>query len=86
MEKERVEIKDLPAMFRHSPWTFYLDDVGGRAGSCTKKWLGGLHNNEIAIINVRPDGYVGSIGIFEVGDGEKAKKWIDGYYGEYLNG
>jgi phenol 2-monooxygenase (NADPH) len=86
MEKERVEIKDLPAMFRHSPWTFYLDDVGSLVGSCTEKWLGGLHNNEIAIINVRPDGYVGSIGIFEAGDGEKAKRWIDGYYGEYLNG
>lgn len=86
MEKERVEIKDLPAMFRHSPWTFYLDDIGNRAGNCTEKWLGGLYNNEIAIINVRPDGYVGSIGIFEAGDGEKAKIWIDGYYGEYLNG
>lgn len=86
MKKELVEIKDLPVMFRQSPWTFYIDDIGNKAGSCTNKWLGGLPNGDIAIINVRPDGYVGSIGIFEVGDEEGAKKWMDGYYEEFLNG
>jgi hypothetical protein len=30
-----------------------------------------LNDGEIAIINVRPDGYVGSIGISGDGDGEK---------------
>ncbi len=86
MKKELLEIKDLPVLFRHSPWTFYLDDIGSGVGSCTDKWLGGLHNGEIAIINVRPDGYTGSIGIFEAGDEEKARRWLDEYYRQFLNG
>jgi hypothetical protein len=86
MEKEKVEIKDLPFIFRSSPWTFYLDDIGNKAGSCTMKWLGDLEKGEVSIVNVRPDGYVGSIGMFGAGDQERAKKWIDDYYREFLNG
>lgn len=86
MKKEKVEIKDLPAMFRHSPWTFYIDDIGSQAGNCTEKWLGGLDDGEIAIANVRPDGYVGSIGRFEASDEVKARRWMDEYYRGFLDG
>jgi phenol 2-monooxygenase (NADPH) len=85
MKKERVEIKDLPSLLRDSPWTFYLDDVGLSPGICTEKWLGGLHDGEFAIVNVRPDGYVGSIGRFEVGEEHIAKEWFDEYYRGFLN-
>jgi len=88
-EKKDVEIKDLPAMFRSSPWTFYLDDVGNRAeswfGSCMDKWFGRLDSDLIAVINVRPDGYVGSTAQFEVGHAARAKKWFNEYYEGFLN-
>lgn len=86
MKKESVEISDLPPLLTHSPWTFYLDDIGPNPGTCSKKWLGGLDAGEIVIVNVRPDGYVGSIGRFTAGKGAQAMKFLDAYYGGFLKG
>ncbi|EGC48320.1 FAD binding domain-containing protein [Histoplasma capsulatum var. duboisii H88] len=55
-----AEITSLPALLQASRWTFYLDDVIP-GGGCTEKWLGNVPGDEVAIVNVRPDGYVGSI-------------------------
>lgn len=56
---------------------------------CTNKWLGALSPGEVAIVNVRPDGYVGSVGRWDAGvddvaAGEEAARWLDGYYGRFL--
>ncbi|PGH30778.1 hypothetical protein GX50_06452 [[Emmonsia] crescens] len=86
-----AEITALPALLQASRWTFYLDDVMPDGG-CTEKWLGDVAGDEVAIVNVRPDGYVGSIGRWGgVGaDGEDmgktAGEWLDEYYGGFLKG
>ncbi|RMZ86202.1 hypothetical protein DV737_g194, partial [Chaetothyriales sp. CBS 132003] len=58
MDKSRVEIDDLPDLLRQSRWTFYLDDiVNSNCGkTCTDKWLGGVADDEVVIVNIRPDG------------------------------
>ena len=85
MAKSRVEITDLPPVLQESRWTFYLDDIM-KSPSCSEKWLGGLADQEVAIINVRPDGYVGSIGRWKAteADGGDAAKWLDSYYSGFL--
>ena len=85
MDKSKVENTDLPSLLRKSPWTFYIDDIMSGAESCTRKWLGEVGEREVVIANVRPDGYVGSIGRFDVGEGIQAMKWLDKYYGGFLN-
>lgn len=85
MDKSKVEIMDLPSLLRKSPWTFYIDDIMRGAESCTMKWLGGVGEREVVIVNVRPDGYVGSIGRFDVREEIEAMKWLDKYYGGFLN-
>jgi phenol 2-monooxygenase len=85
MPKAEVEISDLPKALQDSRWTFYLDDA--MQPSCTEKWLGELEVKEVAIINVRPDGYVGSIGRFytaSAGAGEAATAWLETYYDGFL--
>lgn len=90
MDKNAVETSDLPAMFRDSGWTFYLDNCpekDTRGQKCIDKWLGGLEQNEVAVVNVRPDGYVGSIRSFPDGSkqsGLDAAQWLDRYYGAFL--
>lgn len=90
MDKSGVEISDLPKPLQKSCWTFYLDDVPHQATlgqSCMEKWLGGLHRNEVAVMNVRPDGYIGSVRRWSVGDGSSgldAAKWLDDYYSGFL--
>jgi phenol 2-monooxygenase (NADPH) len=86
--KSEVEIVDLCEVLRRSKWTFYLDD-GGSDGAvgCTEKWVGKLEKGSVAIVNVRPDGYVGCIGRFDArGEGavQAAQKWLDDYYGGFL--
>ncbi|PGH14410.1 hypothetical protein AJ79_03053 [Helicocarpus griseus UAMH5409] len=89
--KCEAEISSLPALLQASRWTFYLDDVMP-GGGCTEKWLGDVAGDEVVIVNVRPDGYVGSIGRFGdvvAGSGERGKKageWLDEYYGGFLKG
>ncbi|KAK2781413.1 hypothetical protein FQN53_000604 [Emmonsiellopsis sp. PD_33] len=86
--KAEVEIGNLPGLVRESRWTVYMDDVMG----CTEKWFGEVGGDEVVIVNVRPDGYVGSIGRWEgVGErgveaGREAGSWLEGYYGGFLKG
>ncbi|KAH8884478.1 hypothetical protein GQ53DRAFT_752089 [Thozetella sp. PMI_491] len=90
MPKSEIEVTDLPALLQDSRWTFYLDDIpeqDTRGSLCTNKWLGSLGPGEVAIVNVRPDGYVGSVGRWDssVDDsGEEAAKWLDLYYDRFL--
>ncbi|POR33233.1 Phenol 2-monooxygenase [Tolypocladium paradoxum] len=90
MAKAEVEVSDLPAMLQDSRWTIYLDDVpeeDTRGQLCTVKWLGNLEPGEVAIINVRPDGYVGSVGRWDsnVDDsGVDAARWLDEYYAGFM--
>lgn len=90
MPKADVEISDLPALLQDSRWTFYLDDIpeqDTRGQLCTNKWLGSLGPGEVAIVNVRPDGYVGSVGRWDSSmddAGEEAARWLDTYYDGFL--
>lgn len=89
--KSSWEIADLPPLLQASRWSVYLDDVGAQATrglSCSEKWVGGLGEGEVAVMNVRPDGYVGSVGRWKdgsEGSGVEAGRWLDGYYGGFLN-
>ncbi|KAI1497852.1 FAD binding domain-containing protein [Biscogniauxia marginata] len=90
MEKTTIEITDLPELFVRSAWTFYLDDVPNldtRKDTCTSKWVGTMKNEEVAILNVRPDGYVGSFSKWNSLDkeaGPEAVEWLTSYYDEFL--
>ncbi|KAH8895656.1 FAD binding domain-containing protein [Thozetella sp. PMI_491] len=89
-EKSKFELTDLPPLFAQNSWTVYIDDVpqlDTQGLTCTKKWIGELAPGEIVIMNVRPDGYVGSIKKWQAGQagaGERAGKWLDEYYGAFL--
>jgi phenol 2-monooxygenase (NADPH) len=85
MSKAQVEISDLPELLQRSCWTFYLDDIAQSNINCTEKWLGGVSSAEVAIINVRPDGYVGSIERFHNSLASDACRWLDSYYGGFLD-
>ncbi|KAI0412746.1 FAD binding domain-containing protein [Xylaria grammica] len=87
--KDRFELASLPALFSMSPWTVYLDDVphlDTKGSCCIPKWLGEVEVGQVVIVNVRPDGYVGSIKRWDVvGEaGEAAARWLDEYYGAFL--
>ncbi|CAK7566352.1 MAG: hypothetical protein SEPTF4163_004292 [Sporothrix epigloea] len=90
MPKSEIEIADLPPLLQDSRWTFYLDDVpelDTRGSLCTNKWLGSLGPGEVSIVNVRPDGYVGSIGRWDSSideSGIEAARWLDKYYDRFL--
>ncbi|ESZ95548.1 hypothetical protein SBOR_4077 [Sclerotinia borealis F-4128] len=93
MEKDEFEIVDLPVSLQDSRWTIYLDGLGKYGESCTKKWVGDVEDDEMVVLNIRPDGYVGSSNRFEVGEesdgdgestGEKVVKWLEEYYGGFL--
>ncbi|KAI9171393.1 Phenol hydroxylase [Paramyrothecium foliicola] len=90
MPKSEVEISDLPPLLQDSRWTFYLDDIpeqDTRGSLCTNKWLGSLGPSEVAIVNVRPDGYVGSVGRWESSvdnSGVEAARWLDTYYNGFM--
>jgi len=87
MPKAEIEISDLPQALQDSRWCFYLDDI--MQSSCTEKWLGELGVDEVAIVNVRPDGYAGSIGRFHATSSEAggaAGAWLDAYYGGFVEG
>ncbi|ODA79607.1 hypothetical protein RJ55_05201 [Drechmeria coniospora] len=90
MAKAELEISDLPTMLQDSRWTIYLDDIPDkdtRGQTCTNKWLGSLEPGDVAIVNVRPDGYVGSIGRWDssVDDaGVQAARWLDEYYSGFM--
>ncbi|KAK2602881.1 hypothetical protein N8I77_009383 [Diaporthe amygdali] len=96
--KHLFEISDLPAILSRSPWTIYLDDMPDldtRGLTCTEKYLGApLQDGEVAIVNVRPDGYVGAVrrwdmtpgGVADdaVETGREAARWLDAYFDGFL--
>jgi len=90
MSRNDVEIADLPQVLRDSRWTFYLDDIpemDTRKQTCMDKWLGGLGKHEVAVVNVRPDGYVGAFRSWPEGtreSGQSAAKWMDEYYAMFM--
>ncbi|KAI2619143.1 FAD binding domain-containing protein [Hypoxylon sp. NC1633] len=90
MDKARVEIQDLPPLFARSAWTFYLDNVpylDTRRQTCTSKWVGTLQKDEVAVVVLRPDGYVGSISRWDslgVNAGLDAAEWLNSYYDGFL--
>ncbi|PKX90016.1 FAD binding domain protein [Aspergillus novofumigatus IBT 16806] len=80
--KSDFELSDLPDLLQQSRWTLYLDDADEK--QCTDKWVGKLDSDEAAIINVRPDGYVGSHSLWRETEGDKAADWVEEYYGSFL--
>lgn len=90
MPKSEIELADFPPLLQDSKWTIYLDDIpeqDTRGALCTNKWLGSLGPGEAAIVNVRPDGYVGSVGRWDTAvddTGVQAARWLDSYYGRFL--
>ncbi|KAI5203947.1 FAD binding domain protein [Aureobasidium subglaciale] len=87
--KSEFEIADLPPVLRASKWTVYLDNVphqDTRGQHCIDKWTGALEDGQIALLVVRPDGYVGAIKSWpcSAGSGAEASTWLDDYYGGFL--
>lgn len=92
--KHLFEIAHLPPILSRSPWTIYLDDVPDldtRGSTCAEKYLGPQNQDEVTIMNVRPDGYVGSLRKWSVADddsgeeaGLEAARWLDEYYNGFL--
>lgn len=49
--------------------------------------MGSLATEEVALLNIRPDGYVGSMKKFDITDmsaASKAAQWLDNYYDGFL--
>jgi phenol 2-monooxygenase len=90
MNRNNIEIKDLPAVLRESAFTFYLDDIpeqDTRKQKCMDKWLDGLDENEVVVLSVRPDGYVGTVRRFTDGtkeSGQVAVQWLDQYFEGFM--
>lgn len=89
-DRNGVELKDLPPVLRESAFTFYLDNIpeqDTRKQTCMDKWFDGLDQNEVVVLNVRPDGYVGTVRRFAEGsreNGHIAVQWMDQYYEQFL--
>ncbi|CAI6331437.1 unnamed protein product [Periconia digitata] len=89
-ERGTLEIEHLPHILRESTFSIYLDDIpekDTRGQSCRQKWLDGLAGNEVVVVNVRPDGYVGCLRRFSDGgreSGAEAVEWLDRYYEGFL--
>lgn len=88
--RDEIEIRDLPTVLRESAWSFYLDDVphrDTRKQTVMDKWLDGLDEDEVVVLNVRPDGYVGTVRRFAGGtkeNGISAVHWMDDYYEGFM--
>jgi phenol 2-monooxygenase len=89
-DRNTIEIKDLPPVLRESAWTLYLDNVSDkdtRKQTCMDKWLDGIEDDEVVVLNVRPDGYVGTVRRFVDGSsqsGHVAAQWMDQYYQQFM--
>lgn len=89
-KRDELEIRDLPPVLRESAWSFYLDDVphlDTRKQTVMEKWLDGLDDGEVVVLNVRPDGYVGTVRRFAGGtkeNGALAVGWMDDYYEGFM--
>ncbi|KAL2824291.1 FAD binding domain protein [Aspergillus cavernicola] len=75
-KRDKFELADLPLVLQRSRWTVYLDDVD----RCIDKWMGGLSPTQAGIVLVRPDGYIGALGRWDVTEGLKAAQWVDEYF------
>ncbi|KAF7869658.1 hypothetical protein EAF04_004442 [Stromatinia cepivora] len=90
MNKKRFEIADLPMSLQDSRWTIYVDDICKDEESCTNKWVGDVEDDQMVVLNVRPDGYVGSLKMFHVMSnesedvGDEVVYWLQEYYGGFL--
>ncbi|TFK53154.1 hypothetical protein OE88DRAFT_1643825 [Heliocybe sulcata] len=87
--KDSFEIADLPPLLAKSRWTIYLDnvpDMDTKKMRCADKWAGGVREGEVVVVNVRPDGYVGSVARWKgtADDGRHAVGWLERYYGGFL--
>ncbi|CAD6448652.1 1902c343-cd7b-4a77-a3ae-156ff1642d25 [Sclerotinia trifoliorum] len=90
MNKEKFEIADLPMSLQESRWTIYVDDICKDGKSCTSKWVGDIEDDEMVVLNVRPDGYVGSLKKFHIMSNgsenvdDEVVNWLQEYYGGFL--
>ncbi|KAF2133026.1 FAD monooxygenase-like protein [Dothidotthia symphoricarpi CBS 119687] len=90
MDRNNIELKQLPTVLRESAFTFYLDNIpeqDTRKQTCMDKWLDGLDKSEVVVLNVRPDGYVGTLRRFADGtreNGMAAVQWMDDYYEQFM--
>ncbi|EED15606.1 pentachlorophenol 4-monooxygenase, putative [Talaromyces stipitatus ATCC 10500] len=76
--RSEFEIIDLPKALQDSRWTLYLDNVD--TPRCTDKWFGTLQREQVGIVIVRPDGYVGAIDTWGLTEGKVAGKRIEDYF------
>ncbi|KAF1830631.1 FAD monooxygenase-like protein [Decorospora gaudefroyi] len=89
-DRNGFELRHLPALLRESAWTIYLDNVpekDTRKQSCMEKWLDGLGEEEVVVVIVRPDGYVGTVRRFPDATREaglQAVRWLDGYFEGFM--
>lgn len=89
-DRSEVELEHLPGVLRDSRWTFYLDDIpekDTRKQKCMDKWLDGIEDDEVVVLNVRPDGYVGTVRRFAgctQEHGLEAVRWMDNYYEQFM--
>ncbi|EME81722.1 uncharacterized protein MYCFIDRAFT_32111 [Pseudocercospora fijiensis CIRAD86] len=87
--KADFELADLPPLLDRSKWTVYLDDIPEKSTngkSCLEKWIGGMASTEAAVVNVRPDGYVGSVQRFDVSAGAEVGLTVSAWLSEYYSG
>ncbi|THY82901.1 FAD binding domain protein [Aureobasidium pullulans] len=87
--KANFEIADLPPVLQASKWTVYLDDVPSqdtRGQHCIDKWIGQVADDEVALLVVRPDGYVGAAKLWPSSEQSAAETstWLDDYFGSFL--
>jgi phenol 2-monooxygenase len=87
MEKSSFEISDLPPLLQKSRWCMYLDNLKDRRSGegCTEKWVGSVAKDEVVIVNIRPDGYVGAVKRFVNDEDATACEWLDTYFGAFLS-
>lgn len=86
-QKSSFEVEQLPDTFNKSRWTVYLDNIRSHKQSAgvIQKWLGRqLMCDEVVVLNVRPDGYVGSLRSWTSTQGEEAVSWLGDYYNCFL--
>lgn len=76
--KTEFEIADLPRALQDSRWTLYLDNVD--MPRCTEKWFGFLDTSDIGVAIVRPDGYVGSLDVWNLASLKEVERWIEDYF------
>lgn len=76
--KSEFEIADLPKVLQGSRWTLYLDNID--TPCCSDKWFGSLQREQVGIVIVRPDGYVGAIDTWDLTAGNSAGKRIEDYF------